>query len=1100
MDALRKLARKAALTCALILAATAVSAVPSAPLGSQLFAPTLALAEEETALTCGDYQDVSPALLAQAQQFTLANSGISLTSDTNYPNPETLGLATVGEARVAVIRVSFPASEDGSEPAYTFPSSQPDDELLSMFNGEQDSASDCYPYESLHAYYERASYGAFDIQAKTVVNYTAKYPRSHYETEIVPSELLAEAIEGVDGAADFSACDANNDGYVDAVYFQYAGPTGEWATTWWPKQITASNYQTLASVGVDGKHLLKLAMIASGEGEQYNTKVKQLRAIIHETGHILGLPDLYSYGEGINRGPGVGTFDMMDDDTGDQNGFFKWMLGWIPADKITFVHTNENGVDVRRGSGDIVHYDDSATLDLTPYTSDETDETGGFIAVSADKSILEGNLFCKFYLLQFDHAAGNQAVKNGDTILGHGVRAFRVSAELDPYKREFNLSNTSGMKYSQLFEVVDPTEGGATAEFGRFLRMGTTVSPSSKPSSNFATSEGLGYSGITFEVAAETEQSANVKVWWTKQSESASLTLTPAADYALGGYRTLQFKTSVGATQNYVQKQVFIVVDGEKHLCRDYFEKNSTLTVTSTLSTQYLASHSNIELLVEEGYFDLGYDADGTHRYSEEIRLPLQIANIPAIDSTGLYEKTESGVGRRRLTSQVFTDADGRSHFIAITNMNSAIDRKALLVNLGGDGEPQSVVELPDNAIMWGQDGILTLEAFSLDDGSIFIRSQGDAGTAGGKTAELHTWIDPKSGSVQTRKLVNAVSTREWLAIGTYIASVSTISTGTNPPSVTLVEHDGTNTTEHQTSLLLPEGFGRVSGTLDASEDYVIVYGQGREDTGAITKFLLYRKQDIAANPNGSVSSTASFTTDHDYGLLYQAKIKNDKLYIVCTHHDSTSEDWGVQLRTYSLDGELLGATDLDTYVTDWSTIKVSDTGAVACLTNQTVSTGDFLHAKITDGQTLLIDPQTSTVYELAGKGSAIGTWIGNQWLTISEDLEGNEEGTKTQLRWLLTAGIGTSDQDSDTDPDPDSTPKPDATNGDENQTPGTRDTPCANNVSKTAGVTAVNKASLPNTGDETGSISALLLAAGTALLGAAWRTEPARAKRDTRR
>ncbi len=50
---------------------------------------------------------------------------------------------------------------------------------------------------------------------------------------------------------------------------------------------------------------------------------------IHETGHLLGLPDYYDYDASNGPKGGVGGWDMMDSNWGDHNAFSKYLLGWI---------------------------------------------------------------------------------------------------------------------------------------------------------------------------------------------------------------------------------------------------------------------------------------------------------------------------------------------------------------------------------------------------------------------------------------------------------------------------------------------------------------------------------------------------------------------------------------------------------------------------------------------------------------------------------------------------------------------------------------------------------------------------------------------------
>lgn len=330
---------------------------------ASLVFPNFTFAETDDTVPFQSQHEVSPALLAQAQQRISGTSEASLLDESNdslFPTGETLGLSTTGKARAIVIRVDFPASEDGSEAAETIPENETDEDLLNAFNGPQDATNALYPYESLHAYYERSSFGKLDYQATAIAHYTAQHPRSYYASSASAEGLFAEALNGVDDQIDFSQADANNDGYIDAVYLQFAGECGQWATTWWPKKANFSDDNILGQLDLDGKHVCSAVMLStrmhwSGVFEQ---------VLIHETGHVLGLPDLYAYGD--HSGLGTSTFDMMDNDIGDQNGLFKWLLGWITPEDITYVLTTSEGVDVRIGTGEIVHHDDAASIDLTP--------------------------------------------------------------------------------------------------------------------------------------------------------------------------------------------------------------------------------------------------------------------------------------------------------------------------------------------------------------------------------------------------------------------------------------------------------------------------------------------------------------------------------------------------------------------------------------------------------------------------------------------------------------------------------------------------------------------------------------------------------------
>ena len=133
-------------------------------------------------------------------------------------------MATVGAGRVLALRVSFPD--------YSFADDDTLEALDALFNGGDGSG---FPYESLHAYYERASYGKLDISG-TAVDYQAKHERSYYQGDI--NTLFVEALDALDETLDLSQFDANDDGYLDCVYIHFAGPDSGWGSTWWSQEWT----------------------------------------------------------------------------------------------------------------------------------------------------------------------------------------------------------------------------------------------------------------------------------------------------------------------------------------------------------------------------------------------------------------------------------------------------------------------------------------------------------------------------------------------------------------------------------------------------------------------------------------------------------------------------------------------------------------------------------------------------------------------------------------------------------------------------------------------------------------------------------------------
>lgn len=249
---------------------------------------------------------------------------------------------------------------------------------------------------------------------------------------------------------------------IDAVYFHFAGPDSRWNSTWWSESRQAEE-----TFQYDGKRLFNMATL-----HQPSTVIDAARTIIHETGHVLGAPDLHSYSRYTSSASPLRstcTWDLMDNNTGDINGFFKWMFGWIDDDDIVRVVANSRGIEVKKGDNVLQsipsqadeqgHTSASTTLNLASFDSDVLNQCGGFVLVSnAD----EGR-YANYYLIQYEQAAGNQSVQwirgsdDASVDIPNGFRIFRVQGQLNE-SDYFIASNTSGTAHDMLIEALDMDE------------------------------------------------------------------------------------------------------------------------------------------------------------------------------------------------------------------------------------------------------------------------------------------------------------------------------------------------------------------------------------------------------------------------------------------------------------------------------------------------------------------------------------------------------------------------------------------------------------------------------------------------------------------
>lgn len=358
------------------------------------------------------------------------------------------GLPASGSPKVLVLLVDF-----GEYPASGVNTSS---YIANKMFGIGGAGVSGYPYESLTAFYKRASYNALNIGGTVTSYYRAQFSRSYYQNlgfGAGNTALINEALTALQNAGhDFTQYDSNGDGRIDTLFIKWTGPDNGWANFWWAYQ---SYYQ--GSLSVDGvragKFIWSWTANTNYDGEStYNPRVD-----IHETGHALGLPDYYDYDVNVGPDGGVGGLDMMAGNWGDHGAFSKFVLGWLNPTIIT--------------SG-------SSTLTLNP--------TGSAAhAVLFMPGATSGNPFGEFFLAQYRR----RGVQNDPTDYPtDGIVLWHVDARLNGSSSDYLYDNSyTSHKLLRLVQadgLAQIENNSAPADAGDFYTSSRSFGPSTNPNSN----------------------------------------------------------------------------------------------------------------------------------------------------------------------------------------------------------------------------------------------------------------------------------------------------------------------------------------------------------------------------------------------------------------------------------------------------------------------------------------------------------------------------------------------------------------------------------------------------------------------------------------
>lgn len=301
-------------------------------------------------------------------------------------------------------------------------------------------------WESVSSFYKKSSYGKLNITGEvsdpmtidqTTSTFSANYKKNNSSVKTYTDFVLDAVLEKLSTSMDLTEYDTNDDGYIDAVWLVYSANYNRtdssspfWAYTTWessPKVVDETNnlkgcLYSWASIDftIEKKYPNSVSYSAT------NTKNGDAHTYIHETGHMLGLDDYYSYDydSSSNFDTPVGGIDMMDMNIGDHCAFSKYMLGWIEPLVITEEYLKSNNYELTLNS-------------LTDVTK-STENKAFLLPCYSDGSIrYNGTPFDEYLLIEYSTPSGlNEADagnKYSNGLAGYskaGILVYHINARI----------------------------------------------------------------------------------------------------------------------------------------------------------------------------------------------------------------------------------------------------------------------------------------------------------------------------------------------------------------------------------------------------------------------------------------------------------------------------------------------------------------------------------------------------------------------------------------------------------------------------------------------------------------------------------------------
>ncbi len=431
---------------------------------------------------------------------------------------------SVGTPKILVVPVQFTKDKEGNTSSGAMFSESEEQVMKTLDEAFFGSTSHSKfntttKWESLSSYYYKSSYGKLDIGGEVTPIYTYKDVSTKDFTRSNLDSLIKSIVSWLQTSQnyDMKDYDYDHDGYIDGLEIIYCTdqetPSTNTSTSsdnsdlWW--NFTTILDSNAAQKGNAEKPVAQRYFWSRYDyvkNTYYPTETEKETAdahtIVHETGHMLGLNDYYSYDttdSGAKSGGPAGCADMMDMNVGDHNAYSKMALSWVDAKVVDGSSSNF-----------------SITLDS--YT-----DTGDFIVLrnsSEDKwneTPWDEYLILEYYTPTGVNAADSkgykeweQASSTGSNAYGHGgtyeqpgLQVYHVDSRLASTTADYDSVNKKIVSGTSKFGYTDNLYDSATISAdGKRYESAFSAPHSNTPSRSVDVDNGKSENGAYREIHA----------------------------------------------------------------------------------------------------------------------------------------------------------------------------------------------------------------------------------------------------------------------------------------------------------------------------------------------------------------------------------------------------------------------------------------------------------------------------------------------------------------------------------------------------------------------------------------------------------------------